>query len=278
MSEIFPQHKDAQRARKLLFWMLGAVLAPMLGRQRRTPAPRFRGWMILLFVAGAGELLVKANPVEYTSSYVASVVPEVSSPEWAAVADRGAAAQINSEPALEATTLENPLLLQYWVIGTDEDRVYGDSSAWNTDIATIDFKVRVEASLSSEETDGAQGFWIQVADASRRCWNFYISKDAIYQKDIVTGVETKVEAGSLSLDPGVFNVYRIVLSSGFASFYVNDNPGPVFENLVGTAGPERTALMFGDAASFQASAYVLSFLKWSNVEAESSAPLASLKE
>lgn len=209
--------------------------------------------------------------VIYTSTYDASALPTDSSPLWFG-AGSGTNSVAISNGTMVVSTMSATSANRYWAIGTSGSTVWGASTAWNTGTATVDFRISVSNTLAAD-SQVAQGFWMQLTDTSNRFWNFYIGNNVIYSNNQVNGVTTAIDIGSLGVDTSIFNTYRIAMSGGVASLYINDIALPVFSNVSGVSSISRTAIMFGDAASFQSSSYVLDYINWSNTVAEFSAPI-----
>lgn len=208
--------------------------------------------------------------VIYTSTYDGSALPTASSPAWYQDA-QGDWSASTSNGVLSASTMPNAGWLLYWAIGTNDGDPWGTSSVWNTSVATVDFRVKVLDTVS--DPGKPSGFWIQLTDLSSRFWNFYVGENTLYSNNAVTGDTISVDLASLGINTAAFNDYRIAMSNGVASVYVNGRQTPLFDSVSGVSFVTRTAMIFGDAASFESAAYELDYLNWSNTTAEFSAPI-----
>lgn len=241
--------------------------------------PAARRFAITLCSLAAATSFGQAAPVLYTSSYSASTLPNATAgtsadPLWYFTSPTGTYSASIVNGALNASTV-GVGSTQWWALGTASGSTWSGSTpgVWNTSTATVDFRLQV---LSGEggNTATGNGFMLQLSDSANRFYTFYAGPTAFtFQNGASTSLS--VTSSSLGIDTSLYHTYRVAMSGGVASLYIDGLENPIFSTVSGiTLGSTvRTSILFGDGSSAMSGSYNLDYINWSNTTSEFSAPI-----
>lgn len=236
------------------------------------------GLAITLFALAATLAAGHTAPVVYTSSYSGSTLPNATAgtfadPLWHFGVPSGTFIASSNGDVLNASTT-GIASTQWWAVGTSSNTTWAGSTpnVWNTSTATVDFRLQVISGEGGNAATG-NGFMIQLSDLNNKFYSFYIGPTAFtFQNGASTSLS--VTTSSLGIDTSLYHTYRVAMSDGIASLYIDTLVDPIFSTVAGVAlGANRTSILFGDGSSAESGAFNLDSISWSNATAEFSAPI-----